>query len=75
MNLAQAHVDLGKPDDAAEHIEQALNSERINSSVLSRLDDLTVCLQHKYPRLEMTKELADRHREMAASLSRPKLLE
>ena len=75
LNLAQAHVDLGQPGDAAEHIEQALNSERINSSVLSRLGDLTVCLQHKYPQLDMTKELADRHREMVASLSRPKLLE
>ncbi|MBV9011068.1 MAG: helix-turn-helix transcriptional regulator [Pseudonocardiales bacterium] len=69
LNLAQAHVDLGQPDDAAEHIAQALSSERITGVVLRRLGDLTVFMQHKYPQLGITKELADRHREMTASLS------
>jgi tetratricopeptide (TPR) repeat protein len=66
--LARAHADLGQPDDAVEHIEQALRSERITGVILNRLGDLTVCMQQKYPKLGMTKELVDRHREMMASL-------
>jgi transcriptional regulator with XRE-family HTH domain len=66
LGLARAHVDLGQPDDAAEHIEQALSSERITGVVLSRLGDLTVRMQHKYPQLNTTKELADRHKGMTA---------
>jgi tetratricopeptide (TPR) repeat protein len=71
LDLARAHVDLGRPDDAVEHIEQALSSERITGVMLSRLGDLIVCLQRRYAQLDMTKELVDRHREMTASLIRP----
>ncbi|MGH3869222.1 MAG: helix-turn-helix domain-containing protein [Pseudonocardiaceae bacterium] len=73
LDLARAHVDLRQPDDAAEHIEQALSSERITGVVLSRLGDLIVCLQHKYPQLGTTKELADRHSVMVANLRRLEL--
>jgi DNA-binding XRE family transcriptional regulator len=73
LDLARAHADLEQPDDAAEHIEQALSSARITAPVLSRLDDLMVCMQHRYPQLGTTKELADRHSEIAASLSRLEL--
>jgi hypothetical protein len=73
LDLARAHADLGQPDDAAEQVMQALSSERITGVVLSRLGDLTVCMRQKYPELGMTKELADRHREMAASLSHPEV--
>jgi len=68
LDLGRAHADLGQPDDAVEHVEQALRSERITGPVLRRLGDLTVCMQQKYPDLRMTKELVDRHREMTASL-------
>lgn len=71
LDLARAHADLGQPDDAAEHIEQALSSERITAVVLSRLGDLMACMQHQYPQLGTTKELVDRHREMSARLSHP----
>ena len=70
LDLARAHADLGQPDDAVEHIEQALSSERITGPVLRRLGDLIVCLQHKYPQLGATKELVDRHSVMVASLRR-----
>lgn len=73
LDLARAHVDLGQPDDAAENIEQALSSEFITGTVLSRLGDLIVRMRRKYPQLGTTKELADRHSEMAAGLSRLKL--
>ena len=73
LDLALAHVELGQPDDAVEQIEQALSSERITGSVLSRLGDLMVCMRHKYPQLETTKELTDRHSEMATNLSRLEL--
>jgi transcriptional regulator with XRE-family HTH domain len=73
LDLARAHVDLGQPDDAAEHIEQALSSERITKPVLRRLGDLTVYLQHEYPQLGVTKELTDRHSGMVASLRRLEL--
>jgi tetratricopeptide (TPR) repeat protein len=73
LDLALAHVELGQPDDAVEQIEQALSSERITGSVLSRLGDLMVCMRHKYPQLETTKEFADRHSEMATNLSRLEL--
>jgi tetratricopeptide (TPR) repeat protein/transcriptional regulator with XRE-family HTH domain len=69
LDLARAHAELGQPDDAVEQIEQALSSERITGPVLRRLGDLTVCMQHKYPQLGTTKELSDRHSEMAANLS------
>ncbi|MGH3697489.1 MAG: helix-turn-helix domain-containing protein [Pseudonocardiaceae bacterium] len=69
LDLALAHAELGQPDDAAEQIEYTLNSERITPVVLSRLGDLMVCIQRKYPQLESMKELADRHRRMAAELS------
>jgi transcriptional regulator with XRE-family HTH domain len=49
LDLARAHVDLGQPDDAVEHIEQVLSSEYITATVLSRLGDLMVRIQHKYP--------------------------
>jgi transcriptional regulator with XRE-family HTH domain/tetratricopeptide (TPR) repeat protein len=71
--LARAHADLGQPDDASEHIEQALNSERITGVVLSRLGDLTVRMQHQYPQLGTTKELVDRHSGMVARLNHPEL--
>ena len=74
LDLARAHADLGQPDDAVEHIEQALSSERITGVVLSQLGDLVVCMQHKYPQLGMTKELVDRHSEMVARLRHPELL-
>jgi DNA-binding XRE family transcriptional regulator/tetratricopeptide (TPR) repeat protein len=73
LDLARAHADLGQPDDAVEHIEQALSSEHITRPVLIRLGDLMVYMQHQYPQLGTTKELADRHSRMAASLSRPEL--
>lgn len=69
LDLALAHAELGQPDDAAEQIEHALSSERITGSVLSRLGDLMVRMQHRYPQLGTTKELADRHRAMAAILN------
>lgn len=68
--LARAHVDLGKPDDAAENIAQALSSEFITGTVLSRLGDLAVFMRHKHPRLKMTRKLTDLHREIATNLSR-----
>jgi len=70
LDLARAHVDLGQPDDAVEHIAQALDSERITGVVLRRLGDLAVRMQHQYPQLGTTKELADRHSEMVANLRR-----
>jgi tetratricopeptide (TPR) repeat protein len=73
LDLALAHAELGQPDDAAEHIEQALSSERITGSVLSRLGDLMMYMQHQYPQLGTTKELADRHSKMVASLRRLEL--
>ena len=73
LDLARAHVDLGQPDDAAEHIEQALSSERITGTGLRRLGDLIVCMRHKYPQLGTTKELVDRHSGMVAGLSRLEL--
>ncbi len=73
LGLARVHVDLGRPDDAAEQIEQALSSEFIVGPVLGRLGDLIVCMRRKYPRLETTKEFADRHSVMVASLSRREL--
>jgi tetratricopeptide (TPR) repeat protein len=69
LDLALAHVELGQPDDAAEQIEHALSSERITGSVLSRLGDLTVRMQHKYPQLETTRKLAERQRGMATRLN------
>ncbi|MGH3692692.1 MAG: tetratricopeptide repeat protein [Pseudonocardiaceae bacterium] len=73
LDLALAHAELGQPDDAAEQVELALSSERITGSVLSRLGDLVVRIQHKYPELGMTIGLTDRYREMAASLNRREL--
>ncbi|MGH3829622.1 MAG: helix-turn-helix domain-containing protein [Pseudonocardiaceae bacterium] len=73
LDLAQAHVDLGRPGDAAEQIEQALSSEFITGTVLRRLGDLAVRLRHKYPQLRMTKELTNQHREIATNLSRLEL--
>jgi tetratricopeptide (TPR) repeat protein len=73
LDLARAHADLGQPDDAVEHIEQALSSERITGPVLRRTGDLIVRLQHKYPQLGATKELADRHSVLVASLRRLEL--
>jgi tetratricopeptide (TPR) repeat protein len=70
LDLARAHADLGQPDDAVEHIEQALSSEHITRPVLIRLGDLMVRMQHQYPQLGTTKELADRHSVMVASLRR-----
>ena len=73
LDLARAHADLGQPDDAVEHIEQVLGSEYITATVLSRLGDLIVRIQHRYPQLGTTKELVDRHRGMAARLNHPEL--
>ena len=73
LDLALAHAERGQPDEATEQIVQALSSERITGSVRSRLGDLTVCMQRKYPQLGTTKELVDRYSGMAASLSRPEL--
>jgi hypothetical protein len=74
LDLALAHAQLGYLDDAAEQIERALSVERITGSVLSRLGDLMVCMQHNYPHLETTKELVDRHRGMTAKLNRLEVL-
>ncbi|HET9254855.1 MAG TPA: hypothetical protein VFO16_06590 [Pseudonocardiaceae bacterium] len=73
LDLALAHTELGQPDDAAEQIEHALSSERITGSVLSRLGDLVVCMQHRYPELGMTIGLTGRYREIAARLNRREL--
>ncbi|MGH3854143.1 MAG: tetratricopeptide repeat protein [Pseudonocardiaceae bacterium] len=73
LDLARAHAELGKPDDAAEQVERALSSERITGSVLRRVDDLMVRMRQKYPQLGTTKELADRNVEIAANLSRLEL--
>jgi DNA-binding XRE family transcriptional regulator/tetratricopeptide (TPR) repeat protein len=69
LDLALAHVALGQPDDAAEQIAQALNSERITAAVVKGLGGLTVHMQRKYPQLGTTKELVDRHSGMVARLS------
>jgi transcriptional regulator with XRE-family HTH domain/tetratricopeptide (TPR) repeat protein len=69
LDLALTHAERGQPDEATEQIAQALSSERITGSVRSRLGDLTVYMQRKYPQLGTTKELVDRHRGMAASLN------
>lgn len=73
LDLALAHAELGQPDDAAEQIEQALSSERITGSILSRLRDLMVRMRHKYPQLATTKELTDQYRTMAARLDHREL--
>ena len=73
LDLALAHAELGQPDDAAEQVELALSSERITGSVLSRLGDLGVRIQNKYPELGMTIGLTDRYREIAAKLNRREL--
>ncbi|MGH3829623.1 MAG: helix-turn-helix domain-containing protein [Pseudonocardiaceae bacterium] len=70
LDLARAHAELGQPDDATEQVKQALSSERITGSILRRLDDLMARMQHKYPQLGTTKELADRNIEISANLSR-----
>lgn len=70
LDLALAHAELGQLDDAAEQIEHALRSERITGSVLSRLGDLVVCMQRRYPQLGTTEGLADRYRGIAARLNR-----
>ena len=64
LDLARAHADLGKPDDAVEQIERVLSGERITGPVFSRLRDLMVCMQHQYPQFGTIKELADRYRGM-----------
>ncbi|MGH3869226.1 MAG: hypothetical protein ACRDQ4_24575 [Pseudonocardiaceae bacterium] len=73
LDLAQAQVALGQPDDAAEQIAQALSSERITAPVVRELGGLTVRMQRKYPQLGTTKELVARHSEMVARLSHPEL--
>jgi tetratricopeptide (TPR) repeat protein len=73
LDLARAHAELRQPDCASEHVEQALSSEHITWPVLMRLGDLVVYMQHKYPQLGATKELADRHSEMATKLNHPEL--
>ncbi len=73
LDLALAHAELGQPDDAAEQIEYTLKLDRITEVVLSRLGDTMARMQHKYPQLETTKELADRHRRIAAELSHPEV--
>jgi transcriptional regulator with XRE-family HTH domain/tetratricopeptide (TPR) repeat protein len=69
LDLALAHAELGQPDNAAEQIQHALSWEHVTRPVLSRLGDLMVCMHHKYPQLETTRELVDRHRGMAAKLN------
>jgi tetratricopeptide (TPR) repeat protein len=73
LDLALAYAELGQPEDGVEQIEHALSSERITGSVLSRLGDLVVRMQHRYSELGMTIGLTDRYREMAARLNRREL--
>jgi hypothetical protein len=73
LDLALAHIELGAPDDAAQEIHTALNSERLTGSVVSRLGRLADTMNRKYPELDVTRAVHEHSAVLAASLSRPAL--
>jgi tetratricopeptide (TPR) repeat protein len=73
LDLAMAHVELGTPDDAAQEIHTALNSERLTGSVVSRLGRLADMMNRKYPQLDVTRVVHDHSLALAGNFSRPAL--
>ncbi len=73
LDLAMAHVELGTPDDAAQEIHTALNSERLTSSVVSRFGRLADAMNRKYPQLDLTRTVHQHNLLLTANLSRPAL--
>ncbi|MGH3647401.1 MAG: helix-turn-helix domain-containing protein [Micromonosporaceae bacterium] len=73
LDLALAHAERGQPDNAAEEIENALGSERITGSVLSRLGDLGRVMQRRYPSLDTTTTVRERHEALLTRLNHPQL--
>ncbi|MGH3475950.1 MAG: hypothetical protein ACRDRY_09525 [Pseudonocardiaceae bacterium] len=73
LDLASAYIELGSPDDAAQEIDTALVSERLTGSVVSRLGDLAVTMNRKYPELDVTRAVQNHRLALAVNLSRPAL--
>ena len=73
LDLAMAHIELGTPDDAAQEIHTALNSERLTGSVVSRLGRLATTMNRKYPQLDITRAVHNHSLVLANNLSRPAL--
>lgn len=73
LDLAMAHIELGAPDDAAQEIHTALNSERLTSSVASRLGRLADTMTRKYPELDVTRIVHQHNAVLVANLGRPVL--
>lgn len=73
LDLALAYVELGAPEDAAQEVDTALASERLTSTVLSRLTDLAITMNRKYPTLDLTRTVHDHRLTLAARLNHPVL--
>ncbi|MGH3870789.1 MAG: hypothetical protein ACRDSR_04615 [Pseudonocardiaceae bacterium] len=71
LDLASAHIELGAPDDAAQEIHTALNSERLTGSVVSRLGRLADSMNRKYPQLDITRAVHNHHLALTANFSQP----
>lgn len=73
LDLALAHIELGAPDDAAQEIHTALNSERLTGSVVSRLGRLADTMNRKYPQLDITRAVHNHRLALAGNFSQPAL--